>query len=553
MSHSITSADLTNPLYYLKNAHTLIDWVIQVHQDLLTAHELDQLVQFQSLSEQAQALLIRMVMRSQSHFLLGHIAHYQEITEPTEALIEVLKNANLIAINQELTLQECFKLLNKQELLSLHNQVSRQTMSKSSSKQSIFESLNATCADTLRLHQYLPECGDSIHLLCDPLFERLKLMFFGNLHQSWSEFVVTELGYFNYEPVELSHESRAFHRREDLDQYIGLEQLLTDASAMSLDDKIAAAQAVEPVSSWLSGRRDRVLYLLARELEREDKSLALPVYQTLSIQDAHIRELRLLEKLERPKECHERTLLLQQENPTPLTQLAYQRLLKRSCKKLGIEYEAPTLLSPPQQKVTLDQLVGVSVERQVAEHLTDQNSQSFYVENSLINGLFGLLFWDVIYAPIQGAFFNPFQSRPADLYRRHFKEKRKDLIKEAFAQFDSGEYQQTIRARYETKRGITNTFMNWSVLTDELIDLALACIPATHLKEIFERLLGDIRTHRSGFPDLIRFEPDSNRYELIEVKGPGDRLQDNQKLWLDFFVRNNIPCSVIWVDWSQSE
>jgi hypothetical protein len=95
--------------------------------------------------------------------------------------------------------------------------------------------------------------------------------------------------------------------------------------------------------------------------------------------------------------------------------------------------------------------------------------------------------------------------------------------------------------------------MNWSVLTDELIDLALACIPATHLKEIFERLLGDIRTHRSGFPDLIRFEPDSNRYELIEVKGPGDRLQDNQKLWLDFFVRNNIPCSVIWVDWRQSE
>lgn len=553
MTHSITSAELTNPLYYLQNAKTLIDWVVKVHQDLLSEEELIRLSQFQSLSEPAQAVLIRMVMRSQSHFLMHHIDHYQEITEPTEALIEVLNKANIIALNQELTVQECFKLLNRQELLLLHNQLCSHPLSKSSSKQSVYDSLQRSSTDTLLLHNHLPELGDTVHLLCDPLFERLKLMFFGNLHQSWSEFVVTELGYFNYEPVELSHESRAFHRREDLDQYIDLEHFLTDDTGLSIEERIIATQKIEPISTWLAGRKDRVLYLLARELEREDRTQALSVYQQLSIQDAHIRELRLLEKLERPEECHERTLLFQQDNPTPLTQLAYQRLLKRSCKKLGIEYEAPTLLSPPQQKVTLDQLVGVSVERQVTEYLTEPNTQCFYVENSLINGLFGLLFWDVIYAPIPGAFFNPFQSRPADLYRRHFKEKRQDLIKEAFAQLDSGEYQRTLRARYETKRGITNTFMNWSLLSNELMDQALACIPANHLKQIFERLLSDIRTHRSGFPDLIRFEPDANRYELIEVKGPGDRLQDNQKLWLDFFVRNNMPCSVIWVDWSRSE
>jgi len=552
MTHSISSADLSNPLYYLKNAHTLIDWVVKVHKDLLTPNELGQLTAFQSLGEQSQALLIRMVMRSQSHFLMRHIDHYEELTEPTSKLIETLKNAKLIAINQALTLSECFNLLNRHELLMLNNQVSKETLSKSSSKQKIFESLKAIEVDTLPLTYYLPELGDTVHLLCDPLFERLKLMFFGNLHQSWSEFVVTELGYFDYEPVELSGDSRAFHQREDVDQYITLERLITGDDSLSIEQKIKAVQAIEPISSWLFGRKDRVLYLLSRELERDDQVQALTVYQKLSIQDAHIRELRLLERLGQTVECHNRTLDFLQNNPTPLTQLAYQRLLKRSSKKLGVEYTQPTLLSPPQVRATLSKVEDISVERQVADHLTDQNSQSYYVENNLINGLFGLLFWDVIYAPIPGAFFNPFQSRPADLYRRQFTERRLPLIKEVMTKIDTGLYPEVIRQRLKDKRGITNSFINWSVMTDELVERALTCIPADHLKAMFERLLTDLRTHRSGFPDLIRFNRDNDQYELIEVKGPGDRLQDNQKLWFDFFVRHEIPCSVYWIDWSHT-
>ncbi|NRP60579.1 VRR-NUC domain-containing protein [Marinobacterium sp. xm-d-564] len=553
MTHSITTAELTNPLYYLQNAQTLIDWVVKVYQDLLTDEELDRLSQFQSLCEPAQALLIRMVMRSQSNFLMRHIDHYQEITEPTEALIDSLVSAKLIALNQPLSVQECFKLLNRQELLMLHNQLSSKPLSKSSSKQTLYDSLQMSNTAPLPLHQHLPVLGDTLHLLCDPLFQRLKLMFFGNLHQSWSEFVVTELGYFNYEPVELSLESRAFHRREDLDQYIDLEHLLTGDCLLSIEERILATQRIEPISTWLAGRKDRVLYLLARELEREDQTQALRVYQQLSIQDAHIRELRLLERLGKLEECHERTLLLQQDNPTPLTQLAYQRLLKRSSKKLGVEYSASPLLAPPQQRLTLDQIEGVSVERQVAEHLTNENSHGDYVENHLINGLFGLLFWDVIYAPVPGAFFNPFQSRPADLYRSHFKERRTPLIAEAMTQIETGQYRETIRQRFREKQGITNSFIHWSVLTEELVERALNFIPADHLKRIFERLLMDIRTHRSGFPDLIQFNSDDESYELIEVKGPGDRLQDNQKLWLDFFVRHDIPCSVYWIDWSHPE
>lgn len=40
---------------------------------------------------------------------------------------------------------------------------------------------------------------------------------------------------------------------------------------------------------------------------------------------------------------------------------------------------------------------------------------------------------------------------------------------------------------------------------------------------------------------------------MIEVKGPGDRLQDNQKRWLAFFAEQDIPVCVCYVSWSSHD
>jgi len=61
--------------------------------------------------------------------------------------------------------------------------------------------------------------------------------------------------------------------------------------------------------------------------------------------------------------------------------------------------------------------------------------------------------------------------------------------------------------------------------------------------------LWDLRNNRSGFPDLVLF-PDCGSYQLLEVKGPGDRLQDNQKRWIRAFERFGIPYRVVNVAWS---
>jgi hypothetical protein len=82
--------------------------------------------------------------------------------------------------------------------------------------------------------------------------------------------------------------------------------------------------------------------------------------------------------------------------------------------------------------------------------------------------------------------------------------------------------------------------------------LALDCIPPGHLRACFERMLVDIPSNRSGFPDLIQFWPGERRYRMIEVKGPGDRLQDNQLRWLQHFAAHEMPVAVCYVQWENA-
>jgi sulfur relay (sulfurtransferase) complex TusBCD TusD component (DsrE family) len=38
---------------------------------------------------------------------------------------------------------------------------------------------------------------------------------------------------------------------------------------------------------------------------------------------------------------------------------------------------------------------------------------------------------------------------------------------------------------------------------------------------------------------------------MIEVKGPGDRLQDHQTRWLEYCVEQGVPVSVCYVRWAE--
>ena len=72
----------------------------------------------------------------------------------------------------------------------------------------------------------------------------------------------------------------------------------------------------------------------------------------------------------------------------------------------------------------------------------------------------------------------------------------------------------------------------------------------TPLEGMFGGGFGGAGFGGAGMPDLIQFYPAERGYRMIEVKGPGDRLQDNQKRWLAFCAEHGMPVEVCYVTWA---
>jgi hypothetical protein len=202
------------------------------------------------------------------------------------------------------------------------------------------------------------------------------------------------------------------------------------------------------------------------------------------------------------------------------------------------------------------QLAGdLGVEEAARCWFESQGKVCFYVENNLIPGLFGLCFWDVIFKPRKGAFINPFQRGPLDLFTHSFRSARKAALASRLEELSDRDWlRQRLLETYQEKHGTANYFVNWNLLTPQLIELAAKLIPLEHLQAMFSRLMFDLRNNRSGFPDLVVFDeanPVAGNYEMIEVKGPNDQLQNNQKRWIKAFLQTGIPFRLAKVDWTK--
>ncbi|WP_421911895.1 VRR-NUC domain-containing protein [Marinobacter sp.] len=556
-THIPGTADLDNPLYYLENFETVVRWVRHYHSDLLTVDEIGYIDNLLTLDQPARALLARMVMRTGELFRVEKL-RYPELGATVAEATHTLLNAGWINDTPELPLTDLFRLYTLGELRpALADKITAAGLQTGTSKAVLKETLLPLHPDPAPIGLWLPGVSTQVIQLRNmALFDRLRLMFFGNLRQSWSDFVLVELGHQQYEQVPLSAESRAFDERDDVDRYLVMHHCRERLDQGEPPETVWQDIPTANKNAWLESRRGRLLFELGKLAERGGNTeLALKAYRLSGHRESRLRQLRLLERLKQHHEAWKIALAATAEPRFGAEERGLERILTRLAKKLG--EASPQQGERPQLTaftLELDNPDGHSVEWAAMQHLTEPDKPVAYVENTLINGLFGLLCWPALFEPLPGAFFHPFHTGPVDLYREDFVERRQALFDDCLGTLTSDDYKTRIRDTWQRKHGIASPFVIWPILSEEMLELALACIPAQHLELMFRRLLGNLREHRSGFPDLIRFRPDhsdpNRRYEMIEVKGPGDRLQDHQTRWLEFCVDHGIPVSVCYVRWT---
>ena len=543
------------PHYYRDNFIALCDTVESQYGDLLTAAELGFLQVYRALPFAAQCLYVRLISRVGPWFRQSKL-DYPELGAAAP-IVDSLLAAGLAESAAGLDAPELGALYTRAELLEAFGS---QLTEVPRGKPALLEAIDALALDRARHLELLKAVdGERIVAPCAVAeVQLLQLLFFGNRHQSLTDFVLSDLGVARYYPYSLDRQYRLFPHREALDEFLACAELgdcwyeLRESEDPAALPALAAqilSQDIRFPSS--EGRWHRLCNGLARDLERlGELELAGDLYACSGRHPARERRLRVMERLQDWEAALQLSEQILADPWCEEERDAAERVQPRIRRQLGAR-------PAPRRRDTFRKLAlelpreDAPVEVLAARRLAADWAAVHYVENSLMNTLFGLAFWEQIFIPVPGAFHNPFQSVPTDMYSPGFRARRQHALAARLAELRAGDIQPMLLEAHSRYAPCQCRWVDWLRVDEAMLEAATSAIPGSHLLAIWERILFDPRENRRGFPDLVALGEKPGDYSLIEVKGPGDALQESQKRWLRFFEREGIPATVAWVTWEQ--
>jgi hypothetical protein len=152
-----------------------------------------------------------------------------------------------------------------------------------------------------------------------------------------------------------------------------------------------------------------------------------------------------------------------------------------------------------------------------------------------------LIFWDEIFAPIEGVFNPmPLYSRmndiPNDFFKAEFYQKRKTLINNRLMKLKNADLSSEISNSYQKNYGkCCRPIEDWDRYTLNELLIPTRVMDKHAFLEILTRLITNFIDKRSGLPDLIVFNNDELFFS--EVKSEKDRISNNQREWHLFLAK----------------
>ncbi|KAI0699994.1 VRR-NUC domain-containing protein [Cytidiella melzeri] len=188
----------------------------------------------------------------------------------------------------------------------------------------------------------------------------------------------------------------------------------------------------------------------------------------------------------------------------------------------------------------------VNVETYALQHYETSGYKGFHCEGRIVTTIFGLLFWDIIFAPIPGAFETMYQVAPLDIAEETFYTSRQELFQARLAEIKEGKAVELLTASYD-KHGPEKRVcvgVRWDLFERQDLLEIVEYLDSAGLAAICQVLAEDYGNRTSGVPDLIIWNNELSTCKFVEVKGPGDSLQENQKTWIAVLLQAGIPVEV---------
>ena len=533
--------------YYLANFGAVLADVEARCGDLLLAEERDDIARFRTLPVTAQRLYVRMLTRKGPWFRRDEL-QYSEIGDPVPA-VEKLRQARFCEDQPEL--EDLLPLLTRSDLIEVLAD-SGIALPKGTRRDALRIRL-LDSADEAGLRDRLTRRLQPVKPCRDELWRRIFLMYFGNFEQDLATFVVADTGRVRFEAYPVDPKLRQFEARADVDYLLSIrslrEQLETVASTAELEALTRTALSMESHRGIRQQRRfQRLLNELGRAWERAgDFRKAVACYSRSDRPPARERRVRILAAQgDLDGACRLAMELAETPRDVSEARFAMAFLERRRRKLAAIEpwLEAHPKPAPPAEiRLELPRHPD-GVERAALDAARRSGWEGFFAENHLWRTLFGLLFWEELFADVVGAFQHRFQNAPLDIGGADFYVKRKDRIDQRLAALnDCRDLPGLLLAVADGKWGVANAFVDWRHLQRAQLAEALARIRPEPLGEVMRLMLRNPMAFDSGFPDLFLYRPGSPDWKLWEVKGPGDSLRAEQEWWLQQFA--NLGCEAL--------
>ena len=545
------------PHYYRDNFLALCATVEAQYADLLAPGELLFLQRFRDLPFAAQCLYVRLVSRVGPWFRESRLV-YPELGA-IAPLVDSLLAAGLAQLAGALPVADLGAMYTRPELLRVFGPLPG---SPPQGKAALLAAIESLALDEGELLARLAGMdGARIIAPCGAReVEVLQLLFFGNRRQGLTDFVLSDLGVARYYPYPLDRRYRLFPQREAVEEYLALAALSDGWYELRESPEPTALAALadgllslEVRFASSEGRWYRVCNGLGRDLERlGELDLAAQLYRRSRRHPARERRLRLME----------RRAGLGWRGATVRADTG--RALVRGGARCGGAGAAPGA-APPGRKAaaaTAGRLRppvprhspgggagGAAGGPRAAVPLAGGALRREYADERPVRA--GLLGTD--FHPRCRRVPQPLPERPHRHVQPRLPGASPRRHRRAAGGPARGGHRPRAAGRVPTLCPITSA-AGWTGASwiEALLAAATQIIPGAHLLAVWERMLFDPGENRRGFPDLVALGDTPGDYCLIEVKGPGDALQESQKRWLRFFEREGIPAAVAWVSWEET-
>lgn len=524
--------------YYLDYFNYVLGFVERQYEHVLDEPEYVFYQSFRNLSEQAQCLYLRFSNRRGDFFRINKI-QYAEIPDVHEAKEELI-HQGFIQVNVSDDLQQ-FKLFTKKELTQLYDFLER-----SQSKEDLLNAL--TEGDIYELHAQ----EEIAEVLKNEEVDFIKLLFFGHRGGRMTDFVIRDVGNVKIQPLDETQFKPWFQSREEALAVMHLSQLKRmiyeiQEEGLPLDEYLGEM----PWERWLELPRaaksaEKLLLKIAYYFEQAaDPETALKYYQYIDKHPARERKTRLLEKLGRKEEAlvlAERIL----EEPANASEWTFANdFLNRKGIRINRSMTERLKRAP---SIDISEPSG-HVESDVLAYYAAEGWSGIHSENFLWRGLFGLVFWGIIFDEQHGSFHHPLQRQPSDLNDHTFFESRQSLLEGLLKKLRTRkQLLALVQKTHNTKQGIANRFVYWHESLLPTLEIMIDQLPLAGLKKVLIEMSKNMKENVAGFPDLFLWNADT--YQFYEVKSPNDHLSAQQLFWLNFLAEAKINVDVLKVNYT---